>query len=396
MQTQGIAAQLSQPAWILSVPPVPVEVVGFTGHTGVCMPLSTLPPLSPGLPVIASPINAHQRLPAAGMLNGLGLPYGTAWDKIHALPDWSLPPISPKDRRPPDTPWATGVKILDTMTTLAEGQRIGIFAGPGVGKSTLLHQILRQATYDDAVVALIGERGREASSFWDSLDSTTRKRVRVIVATADDPPLVRLRAMDVAHHLARVAPGPHTLLVVDSLTRVAHASREVGLALGEPPSARGYPPSLFARLPQWTEQTGKLHDHTITALYTVLLDADNINDPIGDAVRGLLDGHIVLDRQRAERDQFPAIDPLASLSRLQRDVLPENTRQWIAEARTAWQRTRDTQDLRAVGVYQAGSDPITDRALQVATQLDAWARQDAHTASPWEDTWESFLKCLQE
>lgn len=399
--TQGVPGQLGDRCWI-QVPdgPVAADIVGFpTADSAVLMPLAPVAGLRPDHVVVGT--GAPGTLPdwtaiCGRLVDGVGHPRdGAGPVDGRRIPLASPPPTLP-DRRPLNTPWETGIRVIDTFTTLALGQRIGIFAGPGVGKSTLLLELLQQASYDIAVVALIGERGREAAAFWQALPPTTRARTLVVVALADDPPLLRLLAVEAATRWAEAAmrEGHRTVLVVDSVTRAAHAAREVGLAIDEPPTARGYPPSLFARMPRWFERAGAFRTGTLTALYTVLLDADDPEDPIGDAVRGLLDGHLVLDRARAERRAFPAVDPLRSLSRVQEDLLTPAQQDAVATARQALSRAGELEDAVLVGAYRQGADPGVDRALARAAALEEWLIQPRGTVSPWATTWQSLQSLL--
>ncbi|MGC8489104.1 MAG: hypothetical protein ACP5QO_12940 [Clostridia bacterium] len=398
--TEGVPGQLGDRCWIETPrSAVPAEIVGFGRASAVLMPLGPVDGLRPDCRVIGT--GAPGTLPLweavrGRLVNGIGgVRDGGARVVGPRLPLMSPPPAI-TDRRPLTTPWVTGLRILDVFATLAFGQRVGIFAGPGVGKSTLLLDLLSQAPYDVAVVALIGERGREAAAFWQALTPHTRSRTITVVALSDDPPLQRLAAVDAAHRWAEAATeaGQRTLLVVDSITRAAHAAREVGLATGEPPTARGYPPSLFNRLPRWFERAGAFRTGTCTALYTVLLDADDPEDPVGDAVRGLLDGHILLDRERAERRAFPAVDPLKSLSRAQDDLLNATQRTLVTQARRALSRAQDLEDMVAVGAYQRGRDPALDTLLDQAQALNDWVIQERAVVSGWNSTWEDLARLV--
>lgn len=399
VMTDGVPGALGDRCWIAVNPPVPADIVGFREGGAVLMPLGPVRGLTPGARVLGTGrpgLIPDPRAAGGRVVDGLGRPRdgGPPLTARCAL-DAHTPSLA--GRRDYPGPWHTGIRVIDTLVTLAEGQRVGIFAGPGVGKSTLLHDLLAHATYDWAVVGLIGERGREAAAFWRQLDAATRRRTTTVVATADDPPLLRLHAMDLVTRWAAMAAtgGAHVVLVVDSVTRAAQAAREVGLSIGEPAAARGYPPSLFARLPQWFEQAGAFADGTVTGLYTVLLDADDPDDPVGDAVRGLLDGHVMLDRGRAERQAFPAIDPLRSLSRPQPELLTSDQQAWVRSARAALGQARDLEDLVAVGAYQAGRDPRVDRALRQAQALQAWAIQPSGVTEAWADSWASLRGLLE-
>lgn len=397
----GVPGVLGDLVWIVrqNADRVPAEIVGFRAQHAVVMPLGPLDAVPPQAPVIGTgaPLTVPVGPSTLGrLLSGIGEPRDGGWPiygpRVPLTPD----PVDLIARRPITEPWVTGVSILDTLVTMGRGQRLGIFAGAGVGKTTLLQQILADADYDMAIVALIGERGREAAEFWWGLDAAARRRLTVLVSTADEPPLLRLRTMDTAHRLAEAwrARGAHVLLLVDSLTRVAHAARDVGLATGEAPTARGYPPSFFATLPRWVERAGVFQTGSVTALYTVLLDADDPAEPVADAARAILDGGIYLDRGRAERHQFPAVDPIRSLSRLQPDLLPDAAWRLTGLIRQALARAADAQDLVAVGAYHPGTDPDLDRALAVVPAFEAWARQPPTTHRRWHETWDTLADTL--
>ena len=401
--TQGIPGPLGTLCEIhTATQTVAAEVVGFREQLqAVLMPLGTLTQLTPGDPVIGG--TASDMIPAGKdvlgrFLDGLGQPLDGA--PLHATVrrSWSLEPLKPNDRRGIATPWDTGISILDTLLTLGQGQRVGIFAGAGLGKTTLLHQILRQSDYDIAVVALIGERGREAAEFWQRLAGDARPKTVVVCATAEQPPLVRVHALDTALAIADslASSGKHLLLVVDSMTRVAHAVREVAVAAGELPTARGYPPSLFARLPQWIERAGATCFGTITALYTILLEADDMADPIGDAIRGLVDGHIILSRVLADQHRFPAIDPLQSLSRLQSDFIAEDQWSLVGTVRRALSLARDAEDLRALGAYHMGAEPVRDAAIRLSDRFNAWSPQSFYEFRDPIKSWGDLAAIVQE
>jgi type III secretion protein N (ATPase) len=286
-------------------------------------------------------------------------------------------------------PLPLGIRAMDALLTAGEGQRLGLFAGSGVGKSTLLGQIARQTEADVNVIALVGERGREVGEFLDaSLGPAGRARSVVVCATSDAPSLVRLRSAFVATAVAEWfrAQGKRVLFMLDSLTRVARAQREVGLAAGEPPARQGYPPSVFAMLPRLLERTGTDATGSITALYTVLVAGGDMDEPIADEVRGILDGHVVLSRELASRGHWPAIDVLASLSRLMSAVAEAPHRAAAARLRAwlaAYERHRD---LIVLGAYERGSDPTTDAALARLPAIDAFLRQTTDEAAPFADS----------
>lgn len=284
----------------------------------------------------------------------------------------------PLDRAPVDRFLATGVRAIDTLLPLGRGQRLAIMAGSGVGKSTLLQQLLRGIDCDIAVVALVGERGRELSEFVDALGAT-RQRTVVVTATADAPAILRLRAVERANAIAHWhrRHGRHALLIVDSLTRVAHAQRELGLALGEPPTMKGYPPSALGLLPRLIEQAGgsRASRGAVTALYTVLADGDDLDDPVVDTVRGSVDGHIVLSRRLAEEGLFPAIDLGRSLSRVMPAIVTPAQQEQAREARRLWSLAEENRDLVLIGAYKPGQDAALDQALAARDRLRALIAQ---------------------
>jgi flagellum-specific ATP synthase len=285
---------------------------------------------------------------------------------------------NPFQREAIRNPIGTGVRAIDAFLTCGRGQRVGIFGGSGVGKSTLMGMMARGTSADLTVVALVGERGREVREFLeDALGEAGRRRSIVVVSTSDQSPLLRLRAAQSAHSIAEFFAnrGKHVLLVLDSITRFAMAQREIGLAAGEPPTAKGYTPSVFTLLSQLVERAGNFHTGSITAFYTVLMEGDDQMDPIVDAVRSLLDGHILLDRRLTTEGHFPPIQLLESLSRLMSAVCaPEH----LAKAQRLRRMLADythSEDLIRIGAYQKGSDPDLDHAMQVIPNLRAFARQ---------------------
>ncbi len=300
---------------------------------------------------------------------------------------------SAMDRKRIDTPISTGVRLIDTLCTVGKGQRIGIFGGSGVGKSTLLGMLARGQEADLAVVGLIGERGREVREFIeDELGPEGMARSIVIVATSDQPALLRLRA---ALYATRVAEwfadrGGDVVLMMDSVTRLAMAQREVGLAAGEPPTARGYTPSVFSLLPKILERSGPREHGTITGLYTVLVDGDDMNDPVADAVRGILDGHLILDRRLAVQGRYPAIDPLASLSRLAGKLWNDRQERVATVTRDALAAAMEVQELVEVGAYVAGSNPRADKGLRVAPQIVEFLKQRSGDLTTFERSWQAL------
>ena len=369
--------------------PLSAEVVGFVDGEAIVIPLGELSGVGPddlvestggGLEVGAGEALLGRVLDGLGRpIDGGGAPAGLKWVPVDRAPPAAL------GRRPVDSPLATGVRVIDGLMTFGVGQRIGLFAGSGVGKSTLLGAIARGTNADVVVVALVGERGREVSEFLDrALGPVGRARAVVVVATSDAPPVERLRAAQVATAIAEFFrdAGKNVMLLVDSVTRVARAQREIGLAAGEPPARRGYPPSVFALLPRLLERSGQGECGSITAIYTVLVEGGDMDEPIADEVRGILDGHIVLERQIAARGHYPAVDAIASLSRVMEFVVPAAQIAAARIVRRALALYEQKRDLIALGAYEKGSDPELDRVLSVLPELERFLRQDALTSDP--------------
>jgi len=362
---------------------VPAEVVGFRAGATLLMPLGPLVGIGPGTTVTAT--GQALRVPVGdGLLgrvvDGLGQPV----DGLEAPGDVRPRPTlaSPPDplTRPRITDRITlGVRALDALVPCGRGQRLGIFAGSGVGKSSLLGMIARSTSAEVNVIALVGERGREVREFLERDLGDALERSVVVVATSDQPALVRLKAAFTATAIAEHFrdQGKDVMLMMDSVTRFAMAQREVGLAIGEPPATRGYTPSVFALLPQLLERSGTSPTGSITGLYTVLVDGDDMNEPVADAVRGILDGHVVLSRDLAHRAHFPAIDVLHSVSRLAGEVLSPEVRRAGQEVRELLSAYRDKEDLIAIGAYQAGTDPVADRAIAAREAITGFLRQPA-------------------
>lgn len=286
------------------------------------------------------------------------------------------------------TPISTGVRAIDALMTLGEGQRVGIFAGSGVGKSTLLGMIARYSNADVIVIGLVGERGREVNDFLErDLGPEGRKRSVVVVATSDEPAILRVCAAQTATAVAEYFRdrGKNVLLLMDSLTRFAMAQREIGLAVGEPPTRNGYPPSVFAMLPALVERTGRTKSGSITAMYAVLVEGDDENEPIADTVRGLLDGHIWLSRKLAAAGHYPAIDVLASISRLMNDICEKSQIRSARELRAMVTLWREFQDLIAISAYKKGSNPALDAALEKKELIVQFLRQNTDEPSTLEE-----------
>jgi flagellum-specific ATP synthase len=308
-------------------------------------------------------------------------------------------PINAMDRDPIRQPLDTGVRAINALFTIGRGQRLGLFAGTGVGKSVLLAMMARYTAADVIVVGLIGERGREVKEFVeDILEAEGLRRSVVVAAPADAPPLVRMQgaayATAIAEHFRD--QGQHVLLLMDSLTRYAMAQREIALAIGEPPATRGYPPSCFAKLPQLVERSGNglAGAGSITAIYTVLSEGDDPQDPIADAARGILDGHIVLSRELAEAGHYPAIDVERSISRVMPSVAPRAQVDAARRARQMLARVNKARDLIQLGAYQPGHDTELDAAVQLHPALTRLLQQDMHQSAPLAESWASLRELI--
>jgi flagellum-specific ATP synthase len=360
-----------------------VEVVGFRGGSLLTTPLGPLVGIRPGARAVRMMRGATVPV-SFDLLGRVVDSFGRALDGRPEIdPDRVMPVNAPPPpafgRKPIDRQLATGVRVIDAMLPLGVGQRMGIFAGAGVGKSTLLGQICRTSQADVNVVGLIGERGRELNDFIrQSLGPEGLAKSVVVAATSDMPPLVRARGAESATAIAEYFrnQGKSVLLVMDSVTRYAMALREAALAAGEPPATKGYPPSVFAALPRLLERAGTGPGAgVITALYTVLVEGDDLSDPIADSVRSIIDGHIVLSRGLAEKGHFPAIDVLKSISRLAPEISAEPVMRAAAQVRDMLSTYRDAQDLIQVGAYVAGSDPRIDVAISAQPHIDNFLRQ---------------------
>jgi len=372
------------------VRPITAEVVGFRGEQALLLPLGELVGVSPASTVWRTGESLAIRCGddlLGRALDGLGEPIdgggplaGERWlvDR-HAPPALERPPIT--------APLATGVRAIDAMLTLGRGQRIGLFAAAGVGKTTLLGQIARGTSADVIVVCQVGERGRELAELLGDELAPARAKTIVVCATSDAPPLVRLRAVHVATAIAewfREKRGASVLLLVDSLTRVARAQREVGLSAGEPPARHGYPPSVFALLPRLIERAGATAAGAITAIYTVLVAGNDLDEPIADEVRGLVDGHIVLDRRLAQRGHFPPIDVVASVSRLMHRVIDPRHAEAAALLRARLAIYEEHRDLITLGAYQAGRDRALDTAVAAYPSIETLLRQRRDEHVDWD------------
>ena len=379
---------------------VPAQVVAVKEDSLLLAPYGELNGVGPGARVEVSGRGLQMRVGpdlAGRVLDALGRPLDDGPPLSGELVSLDAPAPHPLRRQRILKPLPLGVRALDTMTPCGRGQRVGIFAGSGVGKSTLLGMLARGTQADVVVVGLVGERGREVREFLeDDLGQTARERVVTVVATSDEPPLPRLRA---AYTATRIAEwyrdqGLDVLLLVDSLTRFAMARREIGLAAGEPPATRGYPPSVFAELPRLLERAGPGERGTITALYTVLVEGDDMNDPVADNARGILDGHVVLSRKLAAAGHFPTIDVLESVSRLAGKVSSPDERAMSAHLRRIMAAGAEAKDLIEIGAYVPGTNRDVDESIVRRDAVNAFLRQPVDEVTPVEEAWRQLRQVL--
>lgn len=396
IESQGPPARLGELCLIergRHEPPLPVEVVGFRNGRVLLTPLGELTGITPGSEVIPTRQMASVGVSPAllgRILDGLGNPI----DGKPTPPTETRYPLlaeapSALERPPLRTPLPMGVRAIDAMLTCAQGQRVGIFAGSGVGKSTLMGMLARNSAAEVNVIALIGERGREVREFIeDSLGEAGLQRSVLVVATSDQPAIVRQKAAFTATAIAEYFrdQGKQVLLMMDSLTRLAMAQREIGLSAGEPPAARGYTPSVFALMPRLLERAGTSAQGSITAFYTVLVDGDDLNDPIADTARAILDGHIVLSRALTQQGHYPPIDVLASLSRVMPNVVAPEHMRAANQLRRLLAAYREAEDLIAIGAYQRGANPVVDAAMERIGAIREFLRQAREESSPFEET----------
>ena len=388
IESRGPAVRLGETCHIYPIKskdPVLAEVVGFKEDTVLLMPLGEMEGIGPGSMVIATgntlEVDVGEQL-LGRILDGMGNPID---DFEPPSLNYSYPvnnqPPNPLSRTKITEPLPLGVKAIDGFLTCGRGQRIGIFAGSGVGKSTLLGMIARNTLADINVIALIGERGREVKEFIDNdLEEEGLKKSVVIVVTSDQPPLVRMKGALLATSIAEYFRdcGKNVVLMMDSLTRFSMAQREVGLAIGEPPVTKGYTPSVFAVLPKLLERAGNSSKGSITGLYTVLVDGDDMNEPIADAVRGILDGHIVLSRNLANKNHYPAIDILASVSRVMPNIVDKEHIGIVGQIKDLMATYRDSEDLINIGGYIKGTNKKVDMAIEKIEAINDFLKQGVH------------------
>ncbi len=380
------------------------EVVGFRGNKVLMMPLGELRGIEPGCEIQVEQETAMVGVGEA-FLGRVVDPYGHPLDEKGPIyPDTSYPlyaePINPLQRRRITQPLDVGVRAINGILTVGKGQRMGIFSGSGVGKSTLMGMIARYTSADVSVIGLIGERGREVREFIErDLGEEGLKRSVVVVATSDMPPLVRIRAAYMATVIAEYFrdKGKDVVLMMDSVTRFAMAQREIGLSIGEPPTTRGYTPSVFAMMPKLLERSGMNQSSgSITAFYTVLVEGDDFNEPISDAVRSILDGHIMLTRELAERGHYPAIDPLQSVSRVMPDVVDKTHLALARKTVEILATYRKAEDLINIGAYVSGSNPRIDYAIRMIDKINSYLTQPVEQGADLEESISRLQRILGE
>ncbi|MAN44255.1 MAG: flagellum-specific ATP synthase FliI, partial [Alteromonas sp.] len=378
---------------------IEAEVVGFGDDITYLMPTEAVRGIVPGSRVM--PLNRQSGLPVGmGLLgrvvDGNGQPLdGLGEINAEARAPTTRPPMNPLIRRPINTPMDVGVRAINALNTVGVGQRMGLFAGSGVGKSVLLGMMTRGCEADVVVVGLVGERGREVKEFiHEILTEEERQRAVVVAAPADTSPLMRLKGCETAVTIAEYFrdKGMKVLLLIDSLTRYAMAQREIALAVGEPPATKGYPPSVFARLPALVERAGNGSERqgSITAFYTVLTEGDDLQDPIADAARAILDGHVVLSRTLADSGHYPAIDIEASISRVMPMVVSEEHQLMARRIRQVYSNYKQNQDLISIGAYAKGSDPRIDLAIRAEPAINALLQQGMKQVIPYDESLEGM------
>jgi flagellum-specific ATP synthase len=396
-ELEGLDVSIGDLVTLGEHPGVDAEVVATTRTGARCMPLARMTGIAAGSPARTRgiPLLVPTGTGLFGrVLDGLGRPI----DGKGPLARDGMVPVhndtpSAMQRARIHSPLQTGVRVLDTLATLGRGQRMGLFAGSGVGKSSLLSMIARGTDAEVSVIALVGERGREVREFLeDDLGAEGLARSIVIVSTSDEPAMMRMRAAFTATRIAESFRdrGADVVLMMDSLTRVAMAQREIGLSVGEPPATRGYPPSTFSVLAQLLERAGTAERGSVTGLYTVLVDGDDHNEPIADAARSILDGHVVLDRKLAVTGHFPSIDVLGSISRLSSKVNPAGRTAMASTLRRVLAARKNAQDLIDVGAYKTGANPLVDAALSHEDSINAFLQQRMDDQTPDADAWNSL------
>jgi flagellum-specific ATP synthase len=396
IESNGPAAKIGDICSILTLhgkKSIPAEVVGFRGNKILLMPYGDLAGVGPGSRIIST--RSTLRVPVGMELKGRILDgLGRFIDKKEAfIPReyYSIEnaPPDPLSRKRISEVMPLGIKAIDGLLTCGRGQRVGIFAGSGVGKSTMLGMIARYAKADINVITLVGERGREVNEFIEKdLQEEGLKKSVLVIATSDQPAIVRVKSAMIGTAIAEYFrdQGLNVLLLMDSLTRYAMAQREIGMAIGEPPVSRGYTPSVFAQMPRLLERSGNSDKGSITGLYTVLVDGDDMNEPVADTVRGILDGHIVLSRQLANRNHYPAIDVLASVSRLMPEIVSDRHLASAGFVKSRMATYRDAQDLISIGAYKQGSNPEIDDAIRTMPKINQLLTQNVKDIVGFDET----------
>jgi flagellum-specific ATP synthase len=394
---RGVPVRVGELVLIGANAKLPAEVVSVQGELATCLPLGPIAGIGTGDRVLATgrPMSVAVGEQLLGrVLDGLGRPLdGSALPSGMARVSVESTPPDAMTRQRVTQPMPLGVRAIDTLVPVGRGQRMGIFAGSGVGKSSLLSMMTRGTQADVTVLALVGERGREVREFLeDDLGPEGLRNAVVVVATSDQPPMVRLRAAFVATRIAEWFrdTGKEVLLMMDSVTRLAMAQREIGLSAGEPPATRGYPPSVFAMLPQLLERAGGSAVGSITGLYTVLVEGDDHNEPIADTARSILDGHIVLDRKLANAGHYPSIDVLSSVSRVSNAITTPEQKTLARQARQLLDARKDVKELVEIGAYVAGTNPAADRALALWPNLESFLQQDLLDIVDSQSSWNSL------
>ncbi|MDA0712674.1 MAG: FliI/YscN family ATPase [bacterium] len=390
----------------INTPPLKTEVVGFKEDKVFLMPLGEVKGLGPESEVLPTgkPFFIRCGYGLLGRaLNGVGEPIdgGKPLDEVAGLVDWSVDRACPDPytRQPVDRPIAMGVKAIDGLLTIGRGQRMGLFAGSGVGKSTLMGQIARNTSAEIVVACLVGERGREVLDFInESLGEEGRKKAVLVAATSDSPSLVRLKSTFVATAIAEWFrdQGRDVLFMMDSATRFARAQREIGLALGEPPARQGYPPSVFAQIPKLMERTGNNNIGSITAIYTVLVQGSDMEEPIADEVRSILDGHIILSRELGSQNHWPAIAVLPSLSRVMNNIVTPAHKRAAGNLREVLATYEKNRDLILLGAYTYGTDPKVDYAIDKNEAIENFLKQNTDENVSYDKTVEDLIELFAD
>mgnify|MGYP001548987807 CR=1 FL=1 len=407
IEAEGPQTEIGELCYIrLSIPGkerlIPAEVVGFNNQSVVLMPYEDINGIYPGAEVMSTGgplhIDISEKL-LGRIINGIGKSIDKKED-IFTQKKYSIfrNPPNPLDRKQITKPLVTGIRSIDAFTSVGEGQRIGIFSGAGVGKSTLLGMIARHSEADVNVIALIGERGREVKEFLvrDLGEEGLAKSV-VVVATGEKTPLMRIRGAFVATTIAEYFrdKGLNVALYLDSVTRLARAQREIGLAVGEPPATGGFTPSVFSMLPRLLERAGKSKNGSITGIYAVLVEGDDFSEPVTDTVQGILDGHIKLSRQLAEKNHYPAVDVLGSISRLMVNITSKDFRLVAGFIREHMAIYKENEDMIKMGAYQRGTDPKIDRAIELQQRLNDFLRQGMFEHSTLQETGDKLFQLLK-